>query len=276
MLVLAVAGALVLALLLGGDEEPGADPGLGSATEEAVRPAERGEGGGEASSEPREGDSSVKRAGRRLVFFGDSLAATGESPYPELLDALPGATVTNLSEPGTTSEDWRPGTQRFDAGLVPQLGDADAALVTLGGNDLEAALAESSEQPDTDAPRYGPEAAGRGGLQELGETFDRIRANLSATFSAIRTQAPRAEVVFVGYPPYGESSEYTGGSPARALAARLGVEAIEEAARQAGADRVISPAAEDDDADRLIADREYLSPAGHRLYAERLARALGL
>lgn len=224
---------------------------------------------GEEDGEP------VLATGDRIVVAGDSLPSAGsELPFPELLAGELGGEleVTNLAEPGTTTRDWLPGKPLFKQQLEPALEGADLLLLTLGGNDLEQAL-------DADSGPAGLEQAlsAEGGERVL-EEFEAISRRLRRIITAARRGHPELEVAFVSYPDYSRATAY------RERLGRLGVLAfraslarLNRAATRADPDVLVDllTVTSERDVDRLLADDEHLSDAGHQLYAKTIVEVLG-
>jgi lysophospholipase L1-like esterase len=216
------------------------------------------------------------RGGERLLFFGDSLSVQGEPTFADRLPAAlesraPGVTVENVSVSGTTSEDWRPGADLFEGELEPRLEGADVVLVSVGGNDLEAALGAADGLDALSPADASTAAAGlRGALR-------RLRRNLRATFKAIRAANPRAAIVYVGYPDYSRSEDWRDAAGSiGTIALRAGLDLLVAVSRDAGPDAVVdmTAATRAKDVDALLADGEHLSARGHALYAREIAAAL--
>lgn len=257
-----IAGIAAIAALLagagcGGDPPPPAGEDRG--------PAEEGRTG---RPEP------LLAAGDRVVVAGDSLGITGSSrPYPSLLAERIGAPldVINLSEPGTATADWLPGSELFENVLAPALDGADLLLLTLGGNDLERALGAASG-PDALAPAQSAEGAAAVAA-ELGRVSDRLQRIIGAA----RRRNPGLEVAYVSYPDYSGATvwrERLGGVGLLAFRTALGT--LLDGARRAGPDATVDLLAATDgrDLDALLLDAEHLNDAGHRLYAREIARSL--
>lgn len=263
--------AIALALAAAGCGSGGSEP---SPERPAAGERPRAGGGGQPSA--RGGDRRPARrleGARKLVFAGDSLAVAGEAPpYPELLGERVGRDleIVNLAEAGTTSADWVPGAPLFEQRLRPALRGAEAFFFTVGGNDLEEALAGA------DGPGALERAGEPGALEAIDSAFRRLRRNLAGTFAGAGRISPRAPIVFVGYPDYSASEVWRGrAGVAGTLALRVGLESFAPLAAAAGADldldllSVSGPRI-----DGLLSDGEHLSAAGHDLYARRLARLL--
>lgn len=217
------------------------------------------------------------RGGERLLFFGDSLSVEGEPTFADRLPAAleadaPGVRAENVSVPGTTSADWRPGAELFERELAPQLKRADVVLVSVGGNDLQGALGAADGIEALSQADAGPAAA------DLRTALRRIRRNLHATFEAIRATSPGTAIVYVGYPDYSRAAAWrdAAGGGIGAIGLRIGLGELLAASRDAGPDLVVDMlgATATDDVDALLADSEHLSARGHQLYAKRIAGIL--
>ncbi len=153
----------------------------------------------------------------------------------------------------------------------PQLDDADVVLVTVGGNDLQEAIGASD----------GVAAAGAG-ADSAGAALQRDRARAAATWAARSRQSgrrnPHVRIVYVAYPDYAGSRAWRAAAGSAGTAAlSYGLDLQLSAAREAGPDLLVDmlAATKARGVDPLLGDDpEYLSPAGHRFYAERIAAAL--
>jgi len=256
--------ALLLAALLTGcsGDEPDAAPAPASTAAEAEPEP--------AATAPLLGD------GDRVVVIGDSLATeappgAGRRRSAAAKEGAKGVETVNLAEPGTTSADWLPGTPLFEERLAPELPATDLVLITVGGNDLEAGIgatdgvgALSSGASSADAAFEAIEASGR---------------NMRKTFAAIRRANPEAKIAYVAYPDYSAASAWQQNGSGATLALGVALGSLLDAARDAGPDAVVDmlaeTAAREGGVDPLLAaDPEYLGPAGHRFYAERIAALL--
>jgi lysophospholipase L1-like esterase len=227
----------------------------------------------EAEAEERRGP--LLEGGERVVFIGDSLAVEAPPSYPELLpEALggraDGVRTVNLAEPGTTAADWSAGEPLFRQRLAPELTDADLIVVTLGGNDLQEALGGSD---GLDAAERADAGSAAGALAAV----DRFGRRLRSIFAAIRRRSPGTRIAYVGYPDYSRATAWreTGGTRGT-LALSFGLSALTAAAADAGPDLLVDMRDSTGRAgvDSLLADTEHLGPAGHELYARKLAAAL--
>jgi lysophospholipase L1-like esterase len=136
---------------------------------------------------------------------------------------------------GTTSDDWRPGAELFERELEPRLERTDVVLVSLGGNDLQAALGGADGIEALSQADAGSAAA------EIRLALRRLRRNLRATFRAIRAASPGTEIVYVGYPDYSRAAAWrnaVGGGIGR-VALRIGLGELLAASRDAGPDLVV-------------------------------------
>jgi lysophospholipase L1-like esterase len=238
------------------------------------------EGGSSAKPESAGGGAGGGRpavsGGERIVLFGDSLAVSGgELPYPDRLGeqlarrgAEPGA-VLSVAEPGSASADWAPGGALFEAAIRPELGRADVFVATVGGNDLEQALAGSS----------GPDAASaglaEGGLEAASDAIAGVRRNLRRSFAAIRRADRGATIVWVGYPDYSGAASFRDAGPLASLGVGIAIGNLTETAGRAGADLTVdTTAASSRQGVEELLDGEYLNDAGHALFARRIATAL--
>jgi lysophospholipase L1-like esterase len=260
--ILASLGAAALLLAGCGGDDRGPEE-QGSAPDRSAGPA--------AESTPAK---PMVRGGDRIVFIGDSLAVEAPPNYPELLpaalgDRAPGVETVNLAEPGTTAADWKPGSALFEQRLDPELGRADVIVVSLGGNDLEAGIGGVD----------GIDALSQAGDRATAafDAIDRFGRQLRRIHAEIRERAPDAGIVYVGYPDYADATAWQQGAGAGGtLALELGLDALFAAAKAAEPDLAIDMRAATERAgvDSLLADSEHLGPAGHELYARRLAREL--
>jgi lysophospholipase L1-like esterase len=239
---------------------------------EQAAPAESGK------SDRGQKPDSVLTDGDRVLLIGDSLATVVPPTYADLLPGaatkkgVDGVTTANLAEPSTTTADWLPGAELFEERLRPELAGADVVLVSVGGNDLQEALGGSDGI-----------AAGTGVLGSADRAYaavDESGRNLERTFKAIRKENPDVAIVYVGYPDYSSSDLWqTALGTTGTLALGAGLSALRNAAEDAGPDAVVDMTTATDEraggVDPLLDDVEYLSPAGHRFYAERIAAALG-
>jgi lysophospholipase L1-like esterase len=254
-------GALAAAAILAGcgGDDPGSD------ATSAEKPAR------DEQPEPILDDNA------NVVLIGDSLATVVPPTYADLLPQAAaergarGVTTSNLAEPGTTTEDWLPGTPLFEERLRPALTDAEVVLVSVGGNDLQEALGGGDG--------IGASAGAVDQAEAAFDAVDRSGRNLSRTFEAIRRESPDTAIAYVGYPDYSSSGvwqEQIGFT--RSLALGTGLSALREAAEGAGPDALIDMTTAtgdyEDGVDPLLADIEYLSPEGHEFYAEEIASEL--
>jgi lysophospholipase L1-like esterase len=241
-------------------------------------------GGGSASEEPPAEPPAQATAaepapllggGDRVLFIGDSLAVEAPPNYPELLpDALGGRArgveTVNLAEPGTTAGDWSAGEPLFRQRLAPELDDADLVVVTLGGNDLQEALGGSD---GIDAAGRADAGSGAGAL----DAVDRFGRRLGSIFTAIRRRSPGTRIAYVGYPDYSQATAWREAGGVRGtLALSFGLSALAAAAADAEPDLLVDMrgATARAGVDSLLADSEHLGPAGHELYARKLAAQL--
>ncbi len=217
------------------------------------------------------------RSGDLILSIGDSLGVTGTYPYPQrLLDKLSESgdyELANIAEPGTTSADWLPGEPLFEDRLRPQLeGERrPLILVTLGGNDLEAALGGAN------GPNALSIAAANQAYAVLERTRRRIGENLAELYGAIRQANPKAVIVYVTYPDYAGSTYWQEAAGALGvIGLQQGLVALRETAAATGPDLLIDlldPTAEAN-VDRLLSDGEHLSEAGHAYYAKAIAEQI--
>lgn len=215
-------------------------------------------------------------SGERVLFIGDSLAVEAPPNYPELLPAAlaelgaDAVETVNLAEPGTTAADWLPGGELFDQRLEPELSGADVVVLTLGGNDLQEALGAADGVDALSGASLDSAGAALAAIDRLGRQLERIT-------NAIRRRSADARVVSVGYPDYTQAGVWRQTrSDGGLLALELGLSALVGAAESADPDLLIDMRKPTRRAgvDGLLADAEHLGPAGHELYAERLAREL--
>jgi lysophospholipase L1-like esterase len=260
----ALAALVPLSAGCGGEESADVEP----------RPEpERAEGKSADADQRPDRKRDLLAGGGSVVFIGDSLAVVGEAPYPSRLSSSLGRRlrITNLAQAATATADWLPGGALFEERLRPALAGADIVFVTVGGTDLERALAGSDALDALEQAREG------GGAAAVGGAFAEIERNLRRTFAGIDEAAPQAAVVFVGYPDYASSALWRErAGTLGTVALRSGLAAFGPVAERAGADETIEMLdATAPRIDSLLSDGEHLSDAGHELYAERIAELLG-
>lgn len=212
--------------------------------------------------------------GDKVVVAGDSLGIAGSAqPYPDRLAGEVGGDldVVNLSEPGATTRDWLPSGSLFKRKLTPALGGADLLLITLGGNDLESALGAASGPTGLEAAQ-----SAEGSARVLKE-FDGISRRLEKLIAAAGKGNPDLRVAFVSYPDYSQAKAYQRGrNQLEIIAFRTALARLNQAAMRAKPDLVIDllTKTSEGNVDRLLADDEHLSDAGHALYAKTIVAVL--
>lgn len=213
--------------------------------------------------------------GDKVVVAGDSLGIAGSPrPYPDRLAGELGGDldVINLSEPGTTTRDWLPGRSPFKEELAPALPGADMLLITLGGNDLESALGAASGPTGLEAAQS-PEGSAR-----VLKEFEAISRRLEKIITAARKGNEGLRVAFVSYPDYSRARAYQEGrNQLEILAFRTALARLNQAATRAKPDVLIDllTKTSEQNVNRLLADDEHLSDAGHALYAKTIVAVLG-
>ena len=244
--------------------------------------------GTEAKAQPDPAEPAPLLAdGDRVLLIGDSLATVAPPTYTDLLpeaaakQGVKGVETINLAEPGTTSADWLPGTPLFEERLAPELGDADLVLITVGGADPFLQVVATDRDQHEVGVADGVEALGTGASAANG-AFAAIEAsgrNMRKTFAAIRRANPKTSIAYVAYPDYSAATAWQQNGSGATVALGVGLGALLDAAADAGPDAVVDMLAETDahkgGVDSLLADDpEYLGPAGHQFYAERIAALL--
>lgn len=220
---------------------------------------------------------------RRYVALGDSYTASpqtgplaGPPPgcdrslnnYPHLLATRTGASLTDVSCGGATTEDLA-SAQAVRGGSHPaQFGalrrDTELVTVGVGGNDI--GYAEIVRTCLSASPVGTPcrDRYTAGGTDQLRDRIAALGPELASTYTEVRRRAPRAEIFVVGYPSVLPAEgpgchptvPYTPGDVAylrgvlielndeiRARAERAGVTYVDTAAPSVGHDACARPGA---------------------------------
>jgi lysophospholipase L1-like esterase len=216
----------------------------------------------------------VREGEVKVLTFGDSIPAFGPRPwFPERLATLasPLADVenTNVAVPGSTSDQWLPGTRHFTNRIEAHL-DADVFVFSVGGNDLQE-FANGFEQADFTEQ-----------LGKLNPLIDEIIANIRLIVGEIRSLSPDADIVWMLYPNYGTTTywkEIAGPDFETVIENGLGnilSRVRRQLAGEAGMHVVdILGATKDLDLDEFLIDPLHLNDAGHKFYARELFVTLG-
>ncbi len=210
-----------------------------------------------------------------MVTFGDSISHFGPSPWfpAQLADLIaPVANVDNrnIAVPGSTSDEWLPGTAYFSR-LQAELDDADVVVFSIGGNDLQQ-LADTFDTSNVE-----PNVLIDQGLALIADVQER----LITVVEAVRAQALDADVVWLLYPNYTHSDQWGARLGDYQAAAQHLLTGVLEDMRSdfAAIDGVIvadmMSAIPNDLISDLLWDEVHLNAAGHRFYAERLFELLG-
>ena len=136
-----------------------------------------------------------------VVTFGDSVAVYGEAPmFPERFATLISDIATidnrNIAIAGTTSNQWLPDGNYFQSRLVPQLGDADLIVITIGGNDLMQLFSDTAALI-ADIPAA---------VAEARRIIQQVITNLEMMIVAIRAINPDVDIAFCLYPDYTQAT----------------------------------------------------------------------
>ena len=161
-------------------------------------------------------------SGPRYVAMGDSAAAAPLVPdqaqptgclkstndYPSVLARRLGATsFTDVTCSGARTEDLRSRAQPTRSGPVPPQLDAVTAdtqlvTVTIGGNDIDLpANAVKCRRTTLDLPPCSPELV-VDGVDRISQAIEADAEHWSALVDAVRTRAPDARIILVGYGTY--------------------------------------------------------------------------
>jgi lysophospholipase L1-like esterase len=178
----AAATGLLLGLVLAGcsEDEPASTPTPGTP---------------ESTSYVAMGDSYTA-----APLISDDPAADGclrsSTNYPALVAQQLGYDLTDVSCSGATTENLRTAQTTSTEPVPPQLDalseDTDVVTIGMGGNDDGV-----FQRMLTCAGTGSTDASCRGGLED---SIDGLGAHLTEALDAIRSRAPEAEVVVVGYP----------------------------------------------------------------------------
>ena len=136
----------------------------------------------------------------KMVTFGDSIAVVGDRPlFPERLvqmfSALGDVENQNLAIGGTTSEDWLPTTRYFTDRVIPNIGDADLIVITMGGNDILAYVSALGIPNDIPVAVDGARNVVR-----------QVVANVTEIIAEIRAINPDADIVYCLYADYSQAT----------------------------------------------------------------------
>jgi lysophospholipase L1-like esterase len=160
---------------------------------------------------------------QRYVALGDSYTAAPLVPdtdttngclrstnnYPALVAAaLPGVELVDVSCSGADTASMVGFQQTNEEAKPPQFDalteDTDLVTLGIGGNDfnLFGTLVGTCAQLRSSDPTGSPcsDRYSDGASDELTQQLDDIRSHVAATVAGIRTRAPKAKVVVVGYP----------------------------------------------------------------------------
>ncbi|MFR9731741.1 SGNH/GDSL hydrolase family protein [Saccharopolyspora sp. MS10] len=177
------------------------------------------------------GDSFASGTGTRDYFEDSGNCLRSPKAYPQLLaDAQGAASFTFLACSGATTDDLN----ADQLGSIPS--DATLITVQIGGNDIGFAGVIQNCLLGTDEICDGAVADGEA------KARDELPAKLKSTYEGIRSAAPDAEVVVVGYPRINELGDcaipgYTDAKRDRINAgADVLAEVISEEAESAGFD----------------------------------------
>jgi lysophospholipase L1-like esterase len=157
------------------------------------------------------GDSFAAGAGVPTQGGGPAMCARSSADYPHALAAALGLALSDVTCSGATTADVL-GSQRSADDSVPAqaaaLGSQDALVtLTVGGDDLgfsgivARCVAATPWGPIVSAAdRTCHQTYDQDGQTSLAAALPAIRSKVGAVLSAIRTRAPQAAVVLVGYP----------------------------------------------------------------------------
>lgn len=137
-----------------------------------------------------------------IVTLGDSIPSYGGMPYfpdrlAELLSPLGSVQSINVAVPGTATADWLPGTGLFENNARPVIPDADLVIISLGGNDLNYWVGYDGNLTMEEALEL---------AAEFPVVMQQVRDNLDLIISEIQLVNPGADVVYIIYPNYSEST----------------------------------------------------------------------
>ena len=210
------------------------------------------------------------------MTFGDSLPVEGSSPFfPErladLLAPLAEVESENVARGGSISTQWLPGTTFFENRLLPQVGDADLIIASIGGNDIMGHI---------DA---GALADPEGALAEIEVLVGEIVENVVAIADALREENPDVDFLYCLYVDYGSATSTYPWSVADQFLAEGAIAALLESAlvqvpkdsNLIIADLFGASQALDDPLDDYLYDSLHFNDRGQTLYAEEIFKVLG-
>ena len=228
-----------------------------------------------SSTHGRRFAEAMASGGAKMVVFGDSLPHYGPQPwwperFEERASAVAPVDLHNIAVPGATSIQWLPGSSFWTRDLEPHLADADIFIFSVGGNDLfELAQADLSTTS----------------VGELAEQFEaavvEIEENVRAIVEELRAQNPDADIVYLVYPDYGNTTRWQAlaGNATPIVTRTLRSTLTQIRANNAHYKRLtyldLFGATVGTDFNDLLIDELHFNEKGHAFVAEELFRSLG-
>lgn len=230
-----------------------------------------------SSNQSRRLPKAIAEGNVNLLTFGDSIPAYGPKPWfpAKLTDRLlPMVQVNNnnVAVPGSQSIEWLPDTRYYKNKLQPSLASADVIVFSLGGNDLyDFANSLGGITQDKINEKYA----------EFQTLVDQIKINLKTIVAAIREVNAEADIVWILYPNYAQSSywEDIAGSSI-SLVQNLLQRTLGEVRRDIGKEEDLLIVdmfnmLYKKDIDQYLIDPLHLNQPGHELYADEVFKTLG-
>lgn len=137
-----------------------------------------------------------------IVTLGDSIPSFGAQPFfPDRLEDLLSPFMLvhniNIAVPGTSTDDWKPGSNLLENEALPLVPEADLVIISLGGNDLNYWVAYDGELTPEEALEL---------ASDFPVVMEKVRTNLDATIQAIQAVNPLVDIAYIIYPNYADSS----------------------------------------------------------------------
>lgn len=211
----------------------------------------------------------------KMLVIGDSIPRQGTETGMFFFDNVAGylygfgdITVTNVAFIGSTSVGWLPATLNYKNKVQPNLADSDVVFISLGGNDIMHYLYNNQNKPLDQL------------MEGITQTIADVENNLTEIFTAIRTEKPDADIVWLVYPNYATSDNWreTTGTYAELVAQYFEEQMYGILAWAAGIDGLILvdlfSRMDKEELDASLFDELHYNAYGHRILGDELFKVL--